>query len=82
MRQEGQEQALLVKKITLTHEVNMTKSAGKTIKEPSQELRVCRETEVLVVGGGPAGVAAAIAAARKHRHSATARTPDPDREFY
>jgi len=64
MRQEGQEQALLVKKITLTHEVNMTKSAGKTIKEPSQELRVCRETEVLVVGGGPAGVAAAIAAAR------------------
>ena len=42
----------------------MENLAGKTIKEPSQELRVCRETEVLVVGGGPAGVAAAIAAAR------------------
>lgn len=51
--------------VTLTnYEVNMTKSAAKTIIEPSQELRVCRETEVLVVGGGPAGVAAAIAAAR------------------
>jgi 2-polyprenyl-6-methoxyphenol hydroxylase-like FAD-dependent oxidoreductase len=32
--------------------------------EPARELRVCRETEVLVAGGGPAGVAAAIAAAR------------------
>jgi NADPH-dependent 2,4-dienoyl-CoA reductase/sulfur reductase-like enzyme len=37
---------------------------NRKIVEPSQELRVCRETEVLVVGGGPAGVAAAIAAAR------------------
>ena len=42
----------------------MANSTNKTIIEPSQELRVCRETEVLVVGGGPAGVAAAIAAAR------------------
>ena len=42
----------------------MTNSTSKTIIEPSQELKVCRETEVLVVGGGPAGVAAAIAAAR------------------
>jgi hypothetical protein len=36
----------------------------KAISEPAREIRVCRETEVLVVGGGPAGVAAAIAAAR------------------
>ncbi|MDE3168746.1 MAG: FAD-dependent oxidoreductase [Acidobacteriota bacterium] len=36
----------------------------KTIVEPSRKTTVCRETEVLVVGGGPAGVAAAIAAAR------------------
>lgn len=42
----------------------MANLTNKTIIEPSQELRVCRETEVLVVGGGPAGVAAAIAAAR------------------
>ena len=39
-------------------------SANRTITEPSQQLRVCRETQVLVVGGGPAGVAAALAAAR------------------
>lgn len=37
---------------------------GKTITEPSREVKVCRETEVLIVGGGPAGVAAAVAAAR------------------
>jgi hypothetical protein len=42
----------------------MTNTSNKTIIEPSQKLKVCRETEVLVVGGGPAGVAAAIAAAR------------------
>jgi hypothetical protein len=39
-------------------------SVDRTITEPSQQLRVCRETQVLVVGGGPAGVAAALAAAR------------------
>lgn len=36
----------------------------KTISEPAREIRVCRETEVLVVGGGPAGIGAAVAAAR------------------
>lgn len=42
----------------------MMDSVEKTILEPSRRLKVCRETEVLVVGGGPAGVAAALAAAR------------------
>lgn len=42
----------------------MMNSTNRTITEPSQQLRVCRETQVLVVGGGPAGVAAAVAAAR------------------
>jgi 2-polyprenyl-6-methoxyphenol hydroxylase-like FAD-dependent oxidoreductase len=41
----------------------------KTISEPSRKTTVCRETEVLVVGGGPAGVAAAIAAARNGAHT-------------
>ena len=39
-------------------------ASRKAIIEPARETRVCRETEVLVAGGGPAGVAAAVAAAR------------------
>jgi ribulose 1,5-bisphosphate synthetase/thiazole synthase len=36
----------------------------KTIREPQREIPVVYETEVLVVGSGPGGLAAAIAAAR------------------
>ena len=36
----------------------------KTIVEPSREIPVVSEVDVLVVGGGPAGCAAAIVAAR------------------
>lgn len=36
----------------------------KAITEPAQEIRVFAETDVLVVGGGPAGYVAAVAAAR------------------
>lgn len=36
----------------------------KTIKEPGREIRVCREADVVVVGGGPGGIGSAIAAAR------------------
>ena len=35
-----------------------------TIEEPAREVQIFRDCEVLVVGGGPAGTAAAIAAAR------------------
>ena len=41
----------------------MTTSRSEVV-EPARTTKVCRETEVLVVGGGPAGVAAAVAAAR------------------
>jgi len=36
----------------------------RMITEPSREVKVCRETDVIVVGGGPAGVAAGVASAR------------------
>lgn len=38
--------------------------SNKTIVEPSRALAVCAEADVVVVGGGPAGVGAAVAAAR------------------
>lgn len=37
----------------------------KEIKEPSRTVPVMAETDVLVVGSGPGGLAAALAAARE-----------------
>jgi hypothetical protein len=39
-------------------------SAQKKVKEPARQIDVVDESDVVVVGGGPAGVGAAIAAAR------------------
>ncbi len=39
-------------------------STGKTIREPAQDVKVCQEADVVVLGGGPGGVGAAISAAR------------------
>lgn len=39
-------------------------SNGKTVVEPAREIPVIEEPDVLVVGGGPAGVTAALAASR------------------
>jgi hypothetical protein len=39
-------------------------ASGRTIREPERQIPVFAETDVLVIGGGPAGVAAAIAASR------------------
>ena len=38
--------------------------ATRTIKEPSREIKVYHEADVVVVGGGPGGHSAAVAAAR------------------
>lgn len=38
--------------------------SNKTIQEPAQEVTVCHEADVIVVGGGPGGHSAAVAAAR------------------
>lgn len=38
--------------------------SGNTILEPAKQIPILAETDVLVIGGGPAGTAAAIAASR------------------
>jgi len=42
----------------------VTGAAAATIREPARDVPVVDEAEVVVVGGGPAGIAAATAAAR------------------
>lgn len=43
---------------------NVSSAGSKTVKEPGRDIPVFAETDVLVVGGGPSGVTAAIAASR------------------
>ena len=42
----------------------MKKGSIRTIPEPNKEVKVFRECDVVVVGGGPGGIGAAVSAAR------------------
>jgi hypothetical protein len=41
------------------HSMPQQVSKGRTMREPAQDIQVCRDVDVVVLGGGPGGVGAA-----------------------
>jgi 2-polyprenyl-6-methoxyphenol hydroxylase-like FAD-dependent oxidoreductase len=58
------EERLLVSEIFEGERTRNKRPAAGTLHEPARDVPVYRECDVLVVGGGPSGTAAAVAAAR------------------
>ena len=55
--------------MVLIHHAGNPCLASKTIEEPARQIPIYGEYEVAVLGGGPAGIAAAVAAARAGRRT-------------
>ena len=55
--------------MVLIHHAGNPDLASKTIEEPARQIPIYGEYEVAVLGGGPAGIAAAVAAARAGRRT-------------
>ena len=55
--------------MVLIHHAGNPYLASKTIEEPARQIPIYGEYEVAVLGGGPAGIAAAVAAARAGRRT-------------
>ncbi|MEJ2108995.1 MAG: FAD-dependent oxidoreductase [Acidobacteriota bacterium] len=54
----------LVLPTTARASVSSPQVSGKTVREAARETRVCRTADVVVIGGGPGGIGAAVTAAR------------------
>ncbi|MGH7187303.1 MAG: FAD-dependent oxidoreductase, partial [Pseudomonadota bacterium] len=61
---EGSEERIFVSEVTSYARGERGRRDLGTVREPGREVPVYRDCDVLVAGGGPAGTAAAVAAAR------------------